>query len=274
MGIYVCLFVKHMSANELENLMSQLHTNSQMQFQTHNIGIKIDDDDDDKEWTYEELEKKYTRDGRLRGISKNKQFIARELKELRKSKNQKYYIPDFGKFVVDEDGNELQKPVFKIVNDKVEWTNVQLDLHWKTLFWNEHWRCQAILDKYYNSKKYVKRLEEITKKQAAEYKAVCAKLESATGNQVNTQVHTSHGGAAGGGAAPVHTSGNITTKPGGTAPARPPLSRYPAPTGTARRSSRDAEIEDAFTSKPKGGNPNNYLTDDPARGASKKKAKK
>jgi len=156
-----------MSANELEDLMSQLNTNSQNAFNIHDLGITPQGG-----WSYTR-EEFYTRHGRerghWRGHGENREF---EPKPLIKNKDRSYsaplpYIPSFGDFVVDDEPNAKEyklptkQPYYDYrIRDTIEntalWNLVRqerkslpIDQVW-ALFWNEHWLRQALKKKLNN----------------------------------------------------------------------------------------------------------------------------
>jgi len=137
-----------MSADELEDLMSQLNTNSQNIFHTNALGLK----NDPLGWSYTQ-EQDYTRNGRKRGFYRGKEFHARPLPDLDKIDMRRFkppvqYIPSFGEFVVDDQGRQLEIPNLA-PNTPLDYQTFTLAELW-ALFWNEHWEKQAIKKRLYN----------------------------------------------------------------------------------------------------------------------------
>jgi hypothetical protein len=155
-----------MSANELEDLMSQLNTDSQNAFDIHDLGITA------QGWSYSQ-EEYYTRHGRerghWRGHGENREFEAKPLKKNydRSYSAPKPYIPSIGEFVVDDQPNaEYYKLPTKLnyydVQSRQMW---EIDTLWNAvlkerqsltieqvwaLFWNEHWQKQTLQKKFNN----------------------------------------------------------------------------------------------------------------------------
>jgi hypothetical protein len=283
--IYVCLFLKDMSANELEELMSQLHADSKMQLGTHDLGLKIGPDGNKLVESYRG-EIKYTRNGRVRGKYDTKlgKFVEKplDLEKIKINRNykRKYYVPKHeGVILVDEDGKELHFP-YLVTDSKgqVKWENIQMTDEWKALFWAERYKAKALMNKYSSAKKYIEMLKGIVKGMDVKDNSVVANANSAKGKPSHTQVHTSHGAAIGGGSeakggrpAPLPVTGGQSAPRAAQIRYKAPQIRdmKSAPSTTERKADpRGSEKYDVFHSKqPKRGNPANFLRDDPARGA-------
>jgi len=152
-----------MSANELEDLMSRLNTDSQNESRTNDLGWKIGDNGQAKE-SYNQ-EQTHTRHGRLRGRKVNGVFTPMPMKawsemDVSEYQPEKPYHPVFGKFVVNDRGFACHIPKEFVLDEHgfrklppgfgglqtIDWT---LDNLW-ALFWNEHWEKQALKRRLYN----------------------------------------------------------------------------------------------------------------------------
>lgn len=157
----------YMSANELEDLMSQLNTDSQNAFNIHDLGITADG-----RWSYPE-EEDYTRHGLERGYyrghGENRTFEPKPLKKNtdREYSDPKPYIPSFGKFVVDDEpiAKHYKLPTKQVYYEYANREVIHIDTLWNmvreerksltieqvwALFWNEHWEKQALKKKLNN----------------------------------------------------------------------------------------------------------------------------
>ena len=279
------LCLKDMSANELEELMSQLHADSKMQLETHDLGLKISPDGKKLVESYRG-EIKYTRNGRLRGkynVELGK-FVEKplDLEKIKINRRYKrtYYVPKHeGDILVDEDGNELTFPYLTTdAKGQVKWENIQMTDEWKALFWAERYKAKAIMNKYSSAKKYIEVLKGIVKGMDVKDNSVVANANSATGKPSHTQVHTSHAPATGGGSkaqggrpAPLPVTGGQPAPRAAPTPYKPPQYRdFKSAPSTAERKAdpRGAEVYDLFHSKqPKRENTADFLREDRKRGA-------
>ena len=124
-----------MASNELENLMSQLHVDSQVNMDVHTLGIQTTKGR--TVWSYKE-EKTHTRDGHLRHRPLSDDFLNRQYDPPI------YYIPKFGEFLVDDMNNRLktfQVPQTNIGSIKFESLTKEQVI---SLYFNEHWQKQRI----------------------------------------------------------------------------------------------------------------------------------
>jgi hypothetical protein len=133
--IYVRLFISYMSSNELENLMSQLHVDSQLNvLDVHNLGIKQFGTSKAR-WSYKE-EQNFTRDGHER---------SRPLRDIDPNKTYDppvYYVPKFGNFLLDDKDNYLTIPKIVTKESGLEFDNLTKNDLW-AMFWLEHWGKQS-----------------------------------------------------------------------------------------------------------------------------------
>ena len=245
-----------MSANELEDLMSQLHVDSQLNMHVDNLGIKSIGNGKMK-WSYDE-EKTHTRDGRER----HPHLLDDELN--RKFEHTYIYDPKFGVFLYGFDDKKINIPKLPRQNDIVQWNEIESSNVWKALFFNEHYQKQRFKKKYY-------RLRNGNVQQQSGSAQVTsggaggnggANANSAT--QKQTYAQTARNGAqvpTGGGSKPSGPPANRNTTKANVPPASQP-SRNSGTTETERkyRERQDSQKE-AFTSRKKKGNASDFLRD-------------
>jgi hypothetical protein len=146
--IYVRRFVRYMSSNELENLMSQLNVNSRLDTHVDNLGIIGPIGTTRGKWSYAD-EKTHYRYGRER---------EHELKDellLRPYTPPIYYVPKFYEFVIDDKGRRYETfDVKKNKDGSIDFTQLNAE-QLKIMFWYEHWKRKSITDAYFRLKQNI-----------------------------------------------------------------------------------------------------------------------
>lgn len=148
--IYVHRFVRYMSANELENLMTQLNVNSTLNIDDNHLGIQTIQGRSD--WSYKK-EKTHYRDGSERKTPLNDKVLDK------KYDPPIYYFPRLNEFVIDEFNNILKTfPMRDYMTTKgsIKWEKLTKE-QVIVLFWNEHWKRKGVAKAYYNTKNFVNR---------------------------------------------------------------------------------------------------------------------
>jgi hypothetical protein len=252
-----------MSANELEDLMSQLHVDSQLNMHVDNLGIKPNENGEMR-WSYDE-EKTHTRDGRERHPHLSDDQLNRKIEHTY------IYDPKFGDFLYDFDDKRINKPKLPKQNGIVQWNEIESSIVWKALFFNEHYQKQRFKKKYY-------RLRNGNVQQQSGSAQVTSGGAGGNGGangnsatQKQTYAQTARNGAqvpTGGGSKPSGPPANRNTTKANVPPASQP-SRNSGPSEAEKnyRERQDSQ-QKAFTSRDKNGKASNFLRDPSREGRS------
>lgn len=140
-----------MASNELEDLMSQLHVDSKLNFNTKDLGIPVPQPNGTNRMT-KDVEKEYFRNGQKRRYPLPDNFKERAFDETA------YYKPKFGLFCADDVGLYLPTLKVPIKDGRIDFKSLSKD-QVISLFWNEHWKSKNMQDVYYRLKKNVAKRE-------------------------------------------------------------------------------------------------------------------
>ena len=128
-----------MSGNELENLMSQLHMNSEFNTDIHDLGIQTFGTR--TTWSYKE-EPEYTRDGH-----KRKKPLPITILQ-KKVDTPIPYVPKLNEFVIDDANNRHETFKIPMKGARMDFEVLTKKEIW-IMFWFEHWRRTSITKAYY-----------------------------------------------------------------------------------------------------------------------------